>query len=75
MQEDEIVGLKRKIEALKGLIGAGDDEVSESAKSQELEKLETENAKLKYQIETLKRVKTFSFCTITCSFYELILIL
>lgn len=59
-QEGEIAGLKRKIEALQNQIGssaeleAGDDA---SAGNPELEKLLTENSKLKYRVETFKRVR------------------
>jgi len=59
-QEDEIVNLKRKIEALQNSIGTGsglEDDENESASNPELEKLETENSKLKYQVATLKRVR------------------
>lgn len=53
------MSLKRKIEALQNCIGASSDEAgeSESASDPELEKLLTENSKLKYQVETLKRVR------------------
>ena len=59
-QEDEIVSLKRKIEALQNSVGscseleAGE---SEGTSNPELEKLLTENSKLKYQVATLKRVR------------------
>lgn len=54
--EDEIVSLKRKIEALQQQIGSAASETeSESAAYPEMEKLVTENGKLKYQVETLKR--------------------
>jgi len=59
-QEDEIVNLKRKIEALQNCIGTGselEDGENESASNPELEKLVTENSKLKYQVATLKRVR------------------
>ena len=59
-QEDEIVNLKRKIEALHNSIGSGselEDGENEVASNPELEKLLTENSKLKYQVATLKRVR------------------
>lgn len=62
-QEDEIVNLKRKIEALQNSIGSGselEDGENEGASNPELEKLLTENSKLKYQMATLKRVRGFT---------------
>lgn len=62
-QEDEIVNLKRKIEALQNSIGSGselEDGENEGARNPELEKLLTENSKLKYQMATLKRVRGFT---------------
>lgn len=58
-QEDEIVSLKRKIEALQKAVGFAELEASENegASNPELEKLLTENSKLKYQVATLKRVR------------------
>lgn len=56
--EVEIVNLKRKIEALQNQIGSISEQEageSESAADPELEKVLTENTKLKYQVETLKR--------------------
>jgi len=50
--------LKRKIEALQNSIGSG-SELKEEASNPELEKLLTENSKLKYQVATLKRVRGF----------------
>lgn len=50
--EDEVLSLKRKIEALQNQLGSCE---SESADVPELEKLLTENSKLKYQVETLNR--------------------
>ncbi|PFX13275.1 Arginine--tRNA ligase, cytoplasmic [Stylophora pistillata] len=52
--EDEITSLKRKIEALQNCV-VSENESSESASDPELEKFFTENSKLKYQVETLKR--------------------
>lgn len=54
------MSLKRKIEALQNQIGAGAEleaGENESASNPELDKLLTENSKLKYQVETLKRVR------------------
>ena len=57
-QEDEIVSLKRKIEALQNSIGSElEDGENEGASNPELDKLLTENSKLKYQVATLKRVR------------------
>lgn len=50
--EDEVLSLKRKIEALQNQLGSCE---SESSDVPELEKLLTENSKLKYQVETLNR--------------------
>ena len=58
------MSLKRKIEALQNSIGASselEDGENESASNPELDKLLTENNKLKYQVATLKRVRLF--CT------------
>ena len=52
------MSLKRKIEALQNQLGSCE---SESADNTELEKLLAENSKLKYQVETLKRVRFYSF--------------
>ena len=55
--------MKRKIEALQNSIGSSSElEVSENeeASNPELEKLLTENSKLKYQVATLKRVRGFT---------------
>ncbi|XP_058971454.2 arginine--tRNA ligase, cytoplasmic-like [Pocillopora verrucosa] len=52
--EDEMLSLKRKIEALQDCV-ASDNGTNDSARDPELEKLFTENSKLKYQVETLKR--------------------
>ena len=54
------MNLKRKIEALHNSIGSGselEDGENEVASNPELEKLLTENSKLKYQVATLKRVR------------------
>lgn len=54
------MSLKRKIEALRNCIGASSEleaGENESASDPELEKLLTENSKLKYRVETLKRVR------------------
>lgn len=51
--------MKRKIEALQNSIGSG-SELEEEASNPELEKLLTENSKLKYQVATLKRVRGFT---------------
>ena len=48
--------MKRKIEALQNCV-VSENESSESASDPELEKFFTENSKLKYQVETLKRVR------------------
>ena len=48
------MSLKRKIDALQNQLRSCE---SESADVPELEKLLTENSKLKYQVETLNRVK------------------
>lgn len=52
-QEAEIVNLKRKIENLKECIAEKEDK--------ELTKLQTENLKLKYQINHLEKVKYVNF--------------
>lgn len=51
--------MKRKIEALQKAVGFAELEASENegASNPELEKLLTENSKLKYQVATLKRVR------------------
>ncbi|XP_027045355.1 arginine--tRNA ligase, cytoplasmic-like [Pocillopora damicornis] len=49
-----MLSLKRKIEALQDCV-ASDNGTNDSARDPELEKLFTENSKLKYQVETLKR--------------------
>lgn len=51
-----MTSLKRKIEALRDCV-ASDNGTNDSARDPELEKLFTENSKLKYQVETLKRVR------------------
>ena len=56
-QEDEIASLKRKIEALQNQYGSCSEPEAEETSDPELEKLLTENSKLKYRVETLKRVR------------------
>ena len=52
------MSLKRKIEALQNQIGsAAEQDENESAGDPELDKLLAENSKLKYRVETLKRVR------------------
>ena len=51
-----MTSLKRKIEALQDCV-ASDNGTNGSARDPELEKLFTENSKLIYQVETLKRVR------------------
>lgn len=56
--EDEIVSLKRKIKVLQDQIASDAEQEageSESSFNPDLDKLLTENSKLKYQVETLKR--------------------
>ena len=50
------MSLKRKIEALQNCV-ASELENGETTSDPELENLLTENSKLKYQVETLKRVR------------------
>lgn len=58
VQEDQIVILKKRLELLKSKVIASEQQPEESKPaSGELEDLETENAKLKYQINQLKRVR------------------
>lgn len=62
--------MKRKIEALQNQIGSISEQEageSESAADPELEKVLTENTKLKYQVETLKRVRMSSCRAIAIS--------
>ena len=57
-----MVSLKRKIAALQNSIGSCselEDGENEGASNPELDKLLTENSKLKYQVATLKRVRLF----------------
>lgn len=61
--------MKRKIEALQNQIGSiSEQEAGESESADpELEKVLTENTKLKYQVETLKRVRMSSCRAIAIS--------
>ena len=55
LQEKEIAALEEEIKQIK------DGVIPEDMVTPELEKLKTENAKLKYQIKHLKRVGTGNF--------------
>lgn len=60
--------LKKRLESLKSKVLAAEIKPAANNKSNELEDLETENAKLKYQVNQLKRVSALInnllfFCT------------
>jgi hypothetical protein len=64
-QEDQVIILKKRLESLKSKVIAAEQKPIENKQaSNDLEDLETENVKLKYQINQLKRVSTVNLIII-----------